>query len=90
MEFIGVSVLCRKVYPAVPRYVLWIMMEVAIIGSDIQEVLHLLPLSHNAPSTPPMGFRSTTSHSVYLGWACKHPHPAWLKPDKLIPMMPAV
>ncbi|CAK0786787.1 hypothetical protein CVIRNUC_010001 [Coccomyxa viridis] len=30
---------CRKVYPAVPRYVLWIMMEIAIIGSDIQEVV---------------------------------------------------
>ena len=30
--------MCRKVYPAVPRYVLWIMMEIAIIGSDIQEV----------------------------------------------------
>ena len=25
----------------VPRYVLWIMMEVAIIGSDIQEVAAL-------------------------------------------------
>ena len=32
----------RKVYPPVPRYVLWIMMEIAIIGSDIQEVKALL------------------------------------------------
>lgn len=29
---------CRKVYPVFPRYILWIMMEIAIIGSDIQEV----------------------------------------------------
>eukprot|EP01025_Chloroclados_australasicus_P039390 TRINITY_DN4074_c0_g1_i1.p1 TRINITY_DN4074_c0_g1~~TRINITY_DN4074_c0_g1_i1.p1 ORF type:complete len:657 (-),score=91.20 TRINITY_DN4074_c0_g1_i1:420-2138(-) len=30
---------CRAVYPAVPRYVLWLMAEIAIIGSDIQEVI---------------------------------------------------
>lgn len=30
---------CRKVYPVFPRYILWIMMEIAIIGSDIQEVV---------------------------------------------------
>ena len=44
--------LCRKVYPAVPRYVLWIMMEIAIIGSDIQEVL-LLPLLQEPFTHPP-------------------------------------
>lgn len=30
---------CRRVYPPVPRYALWIMTEIAIIGSDIQEVI---------------------------------------------------
>ncbi|XP_052782528.1 natural resistance-associated macrophage protein 2-like isoform X2 [Mya arenaria] len=30
---------CRHEYPRVPRYALWIMMEIAIIGSDIQEVI---------------------------------------------------
>lgn len=30
---------CRQEYPRVPRYLLWIMTEVAIIGSDIQEVI---------------------------------------------------
>lgn len=30
---------CRDVYPPVPRVALWLMVEVAIIGSDIQEVI---------------------------------------------------
>nr|XP_022321367.1 natural resistance-associated macrophage protein 2-like [Crassostrea virginica]XP_022321377.1 natural resistance-associated macrophage protein 2-like [Crassostrea virginica]XP_022321386.1 natural resistance-associated macrophage protein 2-like [Crassostrea virginica] len=30
---------CRLEYPTIPRYILWIMMEIAIIGSDIQEVI---------------------------------------------------
>jgi len=30
---------CRAVYPAAPRVLLWLMTEVAIIGSDIQEVI---------------------------------------------------
>eukprot|EP00798_Chlamydomonas_sp_ICE-L_P032361 gene32361-5052_t len=30
---------CREQYKPVPRYALWIMAEVAIIGSDIQEVV---------------------------------------------------
>eukprot|EP00892_Ulva_mutabilis_P003688 jgi/Ulvmu1/1691/UM116_0002.1 len=30
---------CRNVYPMFPRIVLWLMTEVAIIGSDIQEVI---------------------------------------------------
>lgn len=30
---------CRLEYPRVPRYILWIMIEIAIIGSDIQEVI---------------------------------------------------
>lgn len=30
---------CRELYPAVPRTILWLMMEIAIIGSDIQEVI---------------------------------------------------
>lgn len=30
---------CRVVYPTVPRILLWIMIELAIIGSDIQEVI---------------------------------------------------
>lgn len=29
----------RDYYPAVPRYILWIMVEIAIIGSDMQEVI---------------------------------------------------
>jgi hypothetical protein len=30
---------CRLEYNKAPRIVLWIMMEIAIIGSDIQEVI---------------------------------------------------
>ena len=30
---------CREIYPVAPRYTLWIMTEIAIIGSDIQEVI---------------------------------------------------
>ncbi|XP_071943498.1 uncharacterized protein [Antedon mediterranea] len=30
---------CSKEYPKGPRYALWVMMEIAIIGSDIQEVI---------------------------------------------------
>ncbi|XP_033099615.1 metal transporter nramp1 homolog [Anneissia japonica] len=30
---------CHKEYPKAPRIALWIMMEIAIIGSDIQEVI---------------------------------------------------
>ncbi|XP_013422215.1 metal transporter Nramp4 [Lingula anatina] len=31
--------ICREEYPTAPRIVLWLMMELAIIGSDIQEVV---------------------------------------------------
>jgi natural resistance-associated macrophage protein 2 len=43
---------CRDLYPAVPRILLWLMVEIAIIGSDIQEVIgsaiaiHLLSNGH--------------------------------------------
>ena len=30
---------CYRRYPKVPRILLWIMMEIAIIGSDMQEVI---------------------------------------------------
>jgi len=30
---------CHKKYPKVPRVILWIMVEIAIIGSDMQEVI---------------------------------------------------
>ncbi|KAK1151057.1 natural resistance-associated macrophage protein 2 isoform X1 [Acipenser oxyrinchus oxyrinchus] len=30
---------CHRQYPAVPRIVLWLMVELAIIGSDMQEVI---------------------------------------------------
>lgn len=30
---------CYKIYPKVPRLLLWIMVEIAIIGSDMQEVI---------------------------------------------------
>jgi len=30
---------CRAVYPRIPRLALWLMMEVAVVGCDIQEVL---------------------------------------------------
>lgn len=30
---------CYRKYPAVPRVLLWIMVEIAIIGSDMQEVI---------------------------------------------------
>ena len=31
--------MCYKQYPKTPRLILWIMSEIAIIGSDIQEVI---------------------------------------------------
>ncbi|UYV60210.1 SLC11A1 [Cordylochernes scorpioides] len=31
--------LCQRYFPTVPRLLLWIMIEIAIIGSDIQEVI---------------------------------------------------
>jgi natural resistance-associated macrophage protein len=31
--------LCYRYYPKVPRILLWIMVEIAIIGSDMQEVI---------------------------------------------------
>lgn len=31
--------MCYRRYPKVPRYVIWLMIEVAIIGSDMQEVI---------------------------------------------------
>ncbi len=31
--------LCHDKYPFVPRVILWIMVEIAIIGSDMQEVI---------------------------------------------------
>ena len=30
---------CRDEYPQKPRILLWIMVEIAIIGSDMQEVI---------------------------------------------------
>mgnify|MGYP005873841481 CR=1 FL=1 len=36
------AMICREEYPMFPRIVLWIMTELAIIGSDIQEVLGFL------------------------------------------------
>jgi NRAMP (natural resistance-associated macrophage protein)-like metal ion transporter len=30
---------CARKYPPIPRYALWIMVEIAIIGSDMQEVI---------------------------------------------------
>lgn len=34
-----VAALPRRQYPRLPRLVLWVMAEVAIIGSDVQEVI---------------------------------------------------
>eukprot|EP00118_Oscarella_pearsei_P001844 m.8686 g.8686 ORF g.8686 m.8686 type:complete len:553 (+) comp20764_c0_seq1:23-1681(+) len=31
--------MCYQVYPLVPRIILWLMIEIAIIGSDMQEVI---------------------------------------------------
>ena len=31
--------ICHLEYPLVPRVVLWFMVEIAIVGSDIQEVI---------------------------------------------------
>ena len=31
--------ICHDKYPFVPRIILWIMVEIAIIGSDMQEVI---------------------------------------------------
>lgn len=30
---------CGKEYPRLPRYLMWVCMEIAIIGADIQEVI---------------------------------------------------
>jgi natural resistance-associated macrophage protein len=30
---------CHNKYPKVPRIILWLMVEIAIIGSDMQEVI---------------------------------------------------
>lgn len=30
---------CYRRYPLIPRMMLWIMVEIAIIGSDMQEVI---------------------------------------------------
>ncbi|PNI33219.1 SLC11A2 isoform 21, partial [Pan troglodytes] len=30
---------CHRQYPKVPRVILWLMVELAIIGSDMQEVI---------------------------------------------------
>ena len=30
---------CRAEYPRVPRLLMWVMIEIAIIGCDIQEVI---------------------------------------------------
>ena len=38
---LNLAQMCRKEYPRCPSMVLWIMTEIAIIGSDIQEV-HLI------------------------------------------------
>ena len=38
---------CQAVYPRVPRIGIWLMMEAAIIGSDIQEVIGSSPISPN-------------------------------------------
>ena len=45
---------CYERYPRVPRCILWVMVEIAIIGSDMQEVIgtaiafYLLSWDHNA------------------------------------------
>lgn len=31
--------MCYEYYPKIPRLFLWIMIEIAIIGSDMQEVI---------------------------------------------------
>ncbi|KAM5153331.1 natural resistance-associated macrophage protein 1 [Mantella aurantiaca] len=31
--------ICRDYYPKVPRWILWVLVEIAIIGSDMQEVI---------------------------------------------------
>ncbi|XP_064455335.1 natural resistance-associated macrophage protein 2-like [Ornithodoros turicata] len=31
--------MCRMAYPRVPRIILWILIEIAVIGSDVQEVI---------------------------------------------------
>lgn len=36
---LNLAEVCRLEFPKIPRLVLWIMMEIAIIGSDIQEVI---------------------------------------------------
>ncbi|CAE1253090.1 SLC11A2 [Acanthosepion pharaonis] len=36
---LNLAQMCYKEYPKVPRLLLWFMMELAIIGSDIQEVI---------------------------------------------------
>ena len=35
----GLAEVCQRYYPRLPRLTLWVMVEVAIIGSDMQEVI---------------------------------------------------
>ena len=39
MQGLDLGQTCREQYPTPVRYTLWIMMEIAIISSDIQEVI---------------------------------------------------
>ena len=39
MQDYTAAYLHRREYPRVPRFALWLMAEIAIIGSDIQEVI---------------------------------------------------
>ena len=36
---LNLAQVCRREYSTLPRITLWIMIEIAIIGSDIQEVI---------------------------------------------------
>jgi len=48
--------LCREKYGAVPRYFLWVMTEIAIIGSDIQEVVGSAVAIQILTQIPSIGF----------------------------------
>ena len=45
---------CHDQYPLVPRIILWLAMELAIIGSDIQVHVHCTTLQVHVPAYIPV------------------------------------
>lgn len=67
---------CRKQYPKPVRLALWLMMELAIIGSDIQEVrwLHVAVLASNMRCFLPLGHTTASFIASRPLHACSISH----------------